>query len=263
MSLNTILWNSRLLIGDNGLEQINRERRPCRNSYLRNNGNGLEQINFSVRFVQSLSRHIFLLEKLCLLQQLHWFYRLCFIVKYEEFRRLFLEQYWDARMQAEIRNRIMNRSYNPRKDGSTCEHFMKMAQVAKFLDPPIGPPELISLLAGHFPINIITIIVSRPSLLKETMKLLKVLQGNKCLPVMGGRREMKYFQQTNRHVGSQRLWRQKRFRQSKGGRGVWASRPHCLVGKIWTQRLRLGSPDRKPWLCPVQMAGPSSDSEEL
>jgi hypothetical protein len=27
---------------------------------------------------------------------------------------------------------------------------MKMAQVAKFLDPPIGQKELISLVAGHF-----------------------------------------------------------------------------------------------------------------
>ena len=56
-------------------------------------------------------------------------------VTYKEFRRLFLEQYRDARKQTEIRNRIMNGSYNPRKDGSTSEHFMKMAQLAKFLDP--------------------------------------------------------------------------------------------------------------------------------
>jgi hypothetical protein len=56
-------------------------------------------------------------------------------VTYEEFRRLILEQYWDARKQAEIRNRIMKGSYNPRKDGNTSEHYMKMAQLAKFLDP--------------------------------------------------------------------------------------------------------------------------------
>jgi len=100
-------------------------------------------------------------------------------VTYEEFRRLFLEQYWDARKQAEIRNRIMNGSYNPRKDGNTSEYFMKMAQLAKFLDPPIGPLELISIVAGHFPSDLRSaIIVSRPSLLKETMKLLKDLQGN-------------------------------------------------------------------------------------
>ena len=216
MSLNTILWNSRLLIGDNGLEQINRERRPCQKSPLWNGDNGLKQINFSVRFVQSLSKHIFQLEKLHRLPQQRWFYRLCFIMEYEEFRRLFLELYWDARMQVEIRNRIMNESYNPRKDGSTSAHFMKMAQLAKFLDPAKGPPELLSLVTGHFPSNIRrAIIVSRQSSLKEMMKLLKNPQGNKWLPVMGGRREMKYLPRTNRHVGSQRLWRWKRLSNQK------------------------------------------------
>ena len=57
-------------------------------------------------------------------------------MKYDEFRRLFLEQYWDARKHTEIRNRIMNGTYNCKRDGSTSEHFMKMAQLSKFLDPP-------------------------------------------------------------------------------------------------------------------------------
>ena len=69
---------------------------------------------------------------------------------YNEFKGLFLEQYWDARKQAETRNIIINGTYNPRQDGTTSEHFMKMAPVAKFLDPPIGQKELISIVAGHF-----------------------------------------------------------------------------------------------------------------
>ena len=73
----------------------------------------------------------------------------------------------------------MNGTYNSKKDGTTSEHFMKMAQLAKFLDPPIGPQELISLVAGHFTNDIrSTIIVSRPNSLKEVMQLLKDLKGN-------------------------------------------------------------------------------------
>ena len=41
--------------------------------------------------------------------------------------------------ETQIRNTIMSRSYKHRKDGSTSEHFMKVAYLAKFLDPPIGP----------------------------------------------------------------------------------------------------------------------------
>ena len=61
--------------------------------------------------------------------------------------------------------------------------FLRMAQLAKFLDPPIGPQELISLVAGHFTRDIRSAIVSRPNSLKETMKLLKDLQGNTGLNV--------------------------------------------------------------------------------
>ena len=59
------------------------------------------------------------------------------------------------------------------------ENLMKIAQIDKFLEPPIEERELISLIAGHFPSEIRSaIIVARPNTLKETMKLLKDLQGH-------------------------------------------------------------------------------------
>ena len=61
----------------------------------------------------------------------------------------------------------------------TVVYLMKIAQIAKFLEPPIEERELISLIAGHFPSEIRSvIIVARPNTLKETMKLLKDLQGH-------------------------------------------------------------------------------------
>ena len=82
-----------------------------------------------------------------------------------KFRRLFLGQYWDVWKKAETRNRIMNGPYNLKRDGSTSKHFIKMALLAIFPEPPIGFQELISLVTGHFPSNIRSaIIVSRPNL---------------------------------------------------------------------------------------------------
>ena len=68
---------------------------------------------------------------------------------YNDFKIIFKEHYWDIRKQSEIKNIIINGYYNPRKDYSMGEHMMKMAQIAKFLEPPIEEKELISLIAGH------------------------------------------------------------------------------------------------------------------
>ena len=47
------------------------------------------------------------------------------------------------------------------------EHMMKMAQIAKFLEPPMEEKELISLIAGYFPSDIRSaIIVARQNSLK-------------------------------------------------------------------------------------------------
>jgi hypothetical protein len=54
--------------------------------------------------------------------------------------------------------------------------MMKMAQIAKFLEPPIEERELISLIAGHFPSEIRSAIIdARPNTLEETMRLLEDL----------------------------------------------------------------------------------------
>ena len=98
---------------------------------------------------------------------------------YNDFKTIFKEHSWDIRKQAEIRNKVINGYYNPKIDSSMGEHMMKMVQIAKFLEPPIEERELISLIAGHFPSEIRSaIIVAIPNTLKETMRLLKDLQGH-------------------------------------------------------------------------------------
>jgi hypothetical protein len=58
-----------------------------------------------------------------------------------------------------------------------CDYFLKMGQLAKFLDPAISSKELISLVANHFPTETRSaIIISKPKSFKETMQLLKELQ---------------------------------------------------------------------------------------
>ncbi len=96
---------------------------------------------------------------------------------YEEFKRAFMDQYWDIRKQNEVKNKIVNGMYNVKRDGNMCDYFLKMGQLAKFVDPPISPQELISLVANHFPTEARSaIIISKPKTFKETMQLLKELQ---------------------------------------------------------------------------------------
>ena len=96
----------------------------------------------------------------------------------DDFKTIFKEHYWDIRKQSEIRNKVINGRYNPKIDNSMGEHMMKVAQIAKFLEPLKEERELISLIAGHFPSEIRSaIIVARLDNLKETMRLLKDLQG--------------------------------------------------------------------------------------
>ena len=44
----------------------------------------------------------------------------------------------------------MNGSYNPKMVGRTGEHFMKIAQRAKFLDTSLSPFQVTSLVVGYF-----------------------------------------------------------------------------------------------------------------
>ena len=98
---------------------------------------------------------------------------------YNDFKAIFKEHYWDIRKQVEIRNKVINGYYNSKRDSSMSEHLMKMSQITKFLEPPIEEWELISLIVGHFPSEIRSvIIVARPNTLKEPMKLLKDLKGH-------------------------------------------------------------------------------------
>ena len=66
--------------------------------------------------------------------------------------------------------------YNTKRDCNMCDYFLEMGQLAKFVDPPISPQELISLVANHFPTEARSaIIISKPKTFKETMQLLKEL----------------------------------------------------------------------------------------
>ena len=88
-----------------------------------------------------------------------------------------MDQYWDICKQNEVKNKIVNGMYNTKRDCNMCDYFLEMGQLAKFVDPPISPQELISLMANYFPTEARSaIILSKPKTFKQTMQLLEELQ---------------------------------------------------------------------------------------
>lgn len=103
---------------------------------------------------------------------------------YCEFKRKFLEHYWDKSRQGEIRAKLQNGKFNPGGHLKMADYFIQIGQLARLLDPPITPEELINLVANHFAPEIRSaIIVSKPRTCEQTVNLLKELQGSPVNPV--------------------------------------------------------------------------------
>ena len=99
--------------------------------------------------------------------------------QYNEFRKKFLGHYWDRNEQTEIRSKLNHGKFNPNGHLKMADYFIQNGQLARLLDPPITPEELINLIADHYAPEIRSaIIVSRPRTYEEMVSLLKELQGH-------------------------------------------------------------------------------------
>ena len=99
--------------------------------------------------------------------------------EYCEFRRKFIDHFWDRTRQEEVRSKLNQGKFNPRGHLKMADYFIQMGQLARLLEPPIPTNELISTIANHFTTEVRSaIIVSKPRNCEEMVNLLKELQGN-------------------------------------------------------------------------------------
>ena len=98
---------------------------------------------------------------------------------YGEFKRKFIDHFWDRTRQEEVRSKLNQGKFNPRGHLKMADYFIQMGQLAKLLEPPISTSDMINQIANHFATDIRSaIIVSKPRNCEEMVSLLKKLQGN-------------------------------------------------------------------------------------
>ena len=98
---------------------------------------------------------------------------------YHDFKKRFLDHYWDKNKQDEIRLKLNNGKFNPKGYLKMADYFIQIGQLSKLLEPPIQPQELINIVANHYNPEIRSaIIISKPKSCEEMITLLKELQGN-------------------------------------------------------------------------------------
>lgn len=68
-----------------------------------------------------------------------------------EFKDAFLKRYWGIEKERESFLKIKFGSY---ERGSRADYFLKLIKEAEFLSDPLGETELITLITGHFPIEV-------------------------------------------------------------------------------------------------------------
>lgn len=99
--------------------------------------------------------------------------------RYCEFKKKFIDHFWDRTRQEEIRAKLNQGKFNPRGHLKMADYFIQLGQLARLLEPPIATSEVISLIANHYATEIRSaIIVSKPRDCEEMVNLLKELQGN-------------------------------------------------------------------------------------
>jgi hypothetical protein len=69
---------------------------------------------------------------------------------YNEFKKAFTELLWNPSCQASIRSSIYLDKYNPNSGESYMDHYIRYANLASTLDPPMADIDLLSTLTSHF-----------------------------------------------------------------------------------------------------------------
>jgi predicted HNH restriction endonuclease len=69
---------------------------------------------------------------------------------YNEFKKAFTELLWNPSRQASIRSSIYLNKYNSNSGESYMDHYIRSANLASTLDPPMTETDLLSALTSHF-----------------------------------------------------------------------------------------------------------------
>jgi hypothetical protein len=69
---------------------------------------------------------------------------------YDEFKKAFTELLWNPSRQASIRSSVYLDKYNPNYGESYMDHYIRYANLASTLDPPMTDIDLLSALTSHF-----------------------------------------------------------------------------------------------------------------
>jgi hypothetical protein len=70
------------------------------------------------------------------------------------FRRAFLEKFWSLSCQARVRLQTYQDKYDPRSAANYCDHLMKYAVKAKFLEPSMSNLEFLNALKEHYALGV-------------------------------------------------------------------------------------------------------------
>jgi hypothetical protein len=70
--------------------------------------------------------------------------------KYEDFRKGFTDLLWNPNRQAGVRSKIYLDRYNPQSGETYVDHYIRYANLASSLDPPLQDADLLSALTSHY-----------------------------------------------------------------------------------------------------------------
>jgi hypothetical protein len=92
---------------------------------------------------------------------------------FEGFRKALLEKFWSLSCQARVRLQIYQDQYDYRGNENYCDHLMKYAVKAKYLEPPMSNLEFLNALKEHYPLGVKKAwIVAKPQTLSEAAAFL-------------------------------------------------------------------------------------------
>jgi hypothetical protein len=69
---------------------------------------------------------------------------------YNKFKKAFTELPWNPSRQASVRSSIYLDKYNPNSGESNLDHYVRYANLASTLDPPMMEMDLLFALTSHF-----------------------------------------------------------------------------------------------------------------
>jgi hypothetical protein len=97
---------------------------------------------------------------------------------FSDFRRIFLDRFWGLQCQAKVRLQIYQDKHDPRKTVSYCDHLMKYAVKAKYLEPQMSSFEFLNALKEHYNVGVRKAwIVAKPQTLQDAAAFLSDVAG--------------------------------------------------------------------------------------